>query len=192
MRKNSKNILLLGILLIAISISGCQTKTTKKPNLQTKTRIGNKIAPTTPKRTQNRINQNLRNYNRVNNTKINQNFTQNDLTNKNISNRSENIARKIANLSEVNSATVILNRNTALVGVDIKRNLEGRLTDNLKRKIEKIVKDTDKNIVNVGISADADVYKRISNMARDIRNGKPITGFTKEFEEIFRRITPSR
>lgn len=110
----------------------------------------------------------------------------------NLSRRANSIARRIAQLNEVNRCSVLLSGDTAIVGVDMANNLEGRMTTELKQKIENIVKDMDNNIKNVSITADPDLFTRISNMARDIRDGRPITGFANQFQEILRRITPIR
>lgn len=110
----------------------------------------------------------------------------------NLSRRANSIARRIAQLDEVNRCSVLLSGDTAIVGVDMANNLEGRMTTELKQKIENIVKDMDNNIKNVSITADPDLFTRISNMARDIRDGRPITGFANQFQEILRRITPIR
>jgi len=64
------------------------------------------------------------------------------------------------------------------------------MTRDLKQKIEKTVKNTDNSIKNVSVTADPDLFTRITNMATDITKGRPISGFGKEFEEILRRITP--
>mgnify|MGYP001029162874 CR=1 FL=1 len=108
----------------------------------------------------------------------------------NMSTRANAIAKRIANLNEVNRCSVLLSGNTAIVGVDMKNNLEGQMTTDLKQKIENTVKNMDNNITNVSVTADPDLFTRISTMARDIGNGRPITGFAREFQEILRRITP--
>lgn len=104
--------------------------------------------------------------------------------------RANSIARKVTDLNEVNSCSVLLAGNTCIVGVNIKNNVEGKTTSDLKQKIEKTVKNADNKVKVVSVTADPDIYKRISNMATDISNGNPISGFTDEFEEILRRITP--
>ena len=129
--------------------------------------------------------------NATDNMRTNDTRDMTDNVDRNLSDRAENIARKVANLNDVNSATVVISGDTAIVGIDMKNNLEGNITDDLKGKVRKIVKDTDDKIDNVSVTADPDLYQRLSNMARDIRNGKPISGFSKEIQEILRRITPN-
>ncbi|MGF7056968.1 YhcN/YlaJ family sporulation lipoprotein [Brassicibacter mesophilus] len=126
----------------------------------------------------------------INNNNINRDINDNNM-NTDLSDRADKIANNVANLKEVNSATVVISGNTAIVGVDIKNQVEGNLTTDLKKKVEKTVRNTDKSITNVTVTADADLFKRIQNIGRDIRTGKPISGFGNEIEEIIRRITPS-
>lgn len=128
-----------------------------------------------------------------------QNDVQNDVRNdarnnneENMSTRANEIAEEITNLDEVNRASVLINNRTAIVGVDMENNAEGEVTRNLKQKIERTVRDADDNIENVSISADPDLFTRISNMVRDIGDGRPMSGFGNEFEEILRRINPVR
>ena len=110
----------------------------------------------------------------------------------NIGERADRIAKKVAKLDKVNNASVLISDRMAIVGLDMKSELEGEETKNLKEKVEKTVKDTDENIENVTITADPDLFTRISNMAEDIMEGEPISGLGDEIEEILRRITPVR
>lgn len=185
-----KKIAIFAVLVLALTLVGtaCQTRTSQKPNVGNE-RIENRLAKNNSGvRNNNRLNNNINNN--LDNDVRNDNMTRNNKVNT-ASNRAEKIAKKVSNLNEVNSATVVISGNTALVGVNIKNNLEGKMTNNLKNKVEKIVRNTDTNVKNVSVTADADLYKRLSNMARDVRTGKPISGFAKEIQEILRRITPS-
>lgn len=112
--------------------------------------------------------------------------------NMNVSRKAEQIAEKIERLNNINEAYVLISGNTAIVGVDMDRNVQGQITNDLKARIEKIVKDTANNIKNVSVTADPDLLTRIEKMAEDIANGRPITGFAEQFQEILRRIAPTR
>ncbi len=57
-----------------------------------------------------------------------------------MSTRASNIAQRIANLNEVNNCSVLLSGNTAIVGVDMKSNLQGRMTTDLNRKLKELLK----------------------------------------------------
>ncbi len=103
----------------------------------------------------------------------------------------EMLAEKIEDLDEINSATVVLSNNTAWVGVDMKADTEDEVTENIKEEVSSIVKAEKDDITNVHVTADADTVTRLENIARDIADGKPVSGFVKELEEIGRRVTPS-
>lgn len=186
----------LGFVLLA---TGCQPQKPNVRNNRVENRVGRDVRDDM-NRTDTDLNNNLNGKNNVgedvrrnatDNIRTNDTRDMTDNVDTNLSDRAEDIARKVANLNDVNSATVVISGDTALVGVDMKNNLEGKITDDLKRKVEKVVKDTDDKIDNVSVTADPDLYKRLDNMARDIRNGKPISGFSKEIQEMLRRITPN-
>ena len=176
----NKKIAIFAVLVLVLTLIGtaCQTS----PNVRNE-RIENRLARNNTIRN-GRVNNNINDN--LNNDIRNDNMARNTATN-----RAEKIAKKVSDLNEVNSATVVISGNTALVGINMKNNLEDKMTNNLKNKVEKIVRDSDNNIKNVSVTADADLYKRLSNMARDIRTGKPVSGFAKEIKEMLRRITPS-
>lgn len=56
--------------------------------------------------------------------------------------------------------------------------------------MEDAVRNADRDITRVSVSADPDIFTRIDNIARDIGRGRPLSGFGDEIEEIIRRITP--
>jgi len=104
--------------------------------------------------------------------------------------RASRVAASVARIPEVNKATVVISGTTALVGVDMKAKVQGTHEKDVKKKIEKAVKDTDKSITRVYVTADPDLYKRIDNIARGISEGRPVSEFAKQISEIIKRITP--
>ncbi|SHH70600.1 sporulation lipoprotein, YhcN/YlaJ family [Caloranaerobacter azorensis DSM 13643] len=112
-------------------------------------------------------------------------------TDKTLSARAEKIADSIVDLPGVNDATVVITGNTALVGVDIEKELEGKVVTDLKKQIVTRVKQTDKDIKNVTVTADPDLFERIDDIAQEINRGRGMSEFADEVKEIIRRITPS-
>ncbi|WP_427338479.1 YhcN/YlaJ family sporulation lipoprotein [Caloranaerobacter sp. DY30410] len=108
-----------------------------------------------------------------------------------LSTRAEKIADSIVDLPGVDDATVVITGNTALVGVDIEEELEGKVVTDLKKQIVTRVKQIDKNIKNVTVTADPDLFERIDDIAQEINRGRGMSEFTDEVKEIIRRITPS-
>ncbi|MFA5525068.1 MAG: YhcN/YlaJ family sporulation lipoprotein [Tissierellales bacterium] len=106
-------------------------------------------------------------------------------------NQATKLANSIENLSEVKQAAVAISGNRCLVGITTTDNVEGRLTDALKNKIDKVVKEADNNIRTVHVTASPDLYSRIENIGNGIRDGRPLSGFATEIEEVIRRITPT-
>lgn len=104
---------------------------------------------------------------------------------------SEEIAKKISDLPEIDKASVVINNDTALVGCKLRGDTQGTMTTTLRDKIERIVRDTDSNIKNVSITTEPDLYKRIKTMATDLDRGNPVEDFADEIRDLIRRITPN-
>lgn len=208
--KKSK-IKLLGLsLVLLVSVVGCRPAGTNLRNMSTQTRVNdnlnNRWMNNAPLDTRNRLNTNLNNGMVRDNTPMtydslrdNINFNTgiiNDTTipsNRTMSNRANAIARRVAALSEVNSASVLINGNTAIVGCDVKGSTSNAVSSKLRQKIEAAVRVADKDIRNISITSDPSINTRIRTMSRDIESGRPISGFAREIEDIIRSITtPTR
>ncbi|MGG1399314.1 YhcN/YlaJ family sporulation lipoprotein [Bacillus salipaludis] len=100
----------------------------------------------------------------------------------------DDAADRVSDLSEVDSATVIASDDNAYVAVKLAGN--DKLTNNLEDKISDKVKSVDRDIDNVYISANPDFFGQMNQWAGDIRDGRPVTGFFKEFSDSVRRIFP--
>ncbi len=109
----------------------------------------------------------------------------------NLTNNANDIARKIADLPEVNRASVVLTNDTALVGCSLRGNAQGTMTNALRNKIENIVRDSTNNTQNISITTDPNLYNRIEKLSNNIGNGNPIEGFAEEIRELIRNITPN-
>lgn len=105
-----------------------------------------------------------------------------------ISNR---LAKRISKMKYVNSATVIIAGSTAYVGLDVKANIEATKTNALKRNVINYIKKHEKRITTVTVATDPDTITRLRTISQGIAAGTPISTFTKELNEIGRRIIPS-
>lgn len=104
--------------------------------------------------------------------------------------RATKIADEVVKIDGIKSANVVISDERALIGVDIENTAEGKITDELKSKVESTAKKADKEIKTVAVSADPDIFNRLSNIGTGIKEGKPLSEFGTEIEEIFRRIMP--
>jgi len=114
----------------------------------------------------------------------------NDRMTGDLNDRADRIEDEVTKLEEVKSATVIITENTALVGINLTSGTKGDLNTEIKKQVEDAVEKADKDIDRVSVTADPDLFTRIENIARDIGQGRPLSGFGQEVEEIIRRITP--
>ena len=105
--------------------------------------------------------------------------------------KADMLAQKIADMQNINSATVVISGTQAWVGVDLHANVKGQLSNQMKNDITNMVKNEVPNIQTVYVTADADTVTRLRNIAQEIAAGRPVSGFLNELMEIGRRITPS-
>lgn len=224
MKKNKYKYIGLASFLL-ISMAGCTPKNANMRNMQTRLNDNQNNGFMTDISNNDRLNPNLNNgmvrnqdfmNDEVRNGKnlngnliddLNNGVITNDKLNTegNLSTRAQKIEKKISELPEVNTASVVIHGNTALVGCDVRGNdtlrgtttnivgTTGTLDSNLKKKIEAAVKVVDKDIKNVSITSDTSLYNRIKKVNTNITNGNPISNFVGEIEDVLSNIlTPSK
>jgi len=104
--------------------------------------------------------------------------------------RARTIADRVAGLAEVERATCIINRETAMIGVQFRNQYKGRLTDRIKRRIEDTAMAADPRIRRVVVTSDPDIVARIRDVFENVGRGRPLSGLKREIDEIFNRIQP--
>ncbi|MDR1204282.1 MAG: YhcN/YlaJ family sporulation lipoprotein [Peptococcaceae bacterium] len=105
--------------------------------------------------------------------------------------KAQAITAQITQISDIERAQVILMNRGAWVGIRLNGQTEGSLTDERKTEVANLVKQADSSVETVYVTADADLVERIESIGKEIADGKPVSGFAAELEEIGRRITPS-
>ncbi|MGA8941880.1 MAG: YhcN/YlaJ family sporulation lipoprotein [Thermoactinomyces sp.] len=118
-----------------------------------------------------------------------------DVTDNNRMNRgvraSRKVAQQVANLPEINTAAAIVMNRNAYVAVTLKaKRGDGKVTEQLKDKVSKRAKAADPTLRNVYVSANPDFVKQINNYVNDLQNGRPVSGFIKNLNDILRRTFP--
>lgn len=102
------------------------------------------------------------------------------------------MAQTIANeIEEVNSATVVFADEVAYVGIDLKAKVPDARAEEIKKEIAGLIKRQDPDVDTVYVTEDADTFTRLQEIAQDIENGRPLSGFLDELETMFKRVTPS-
>ncbi len=103
----------------------------------------------------------------------------------------DDAADRIARLSEVDTAHVIVTDRNAYVAVKLNNRANNELTKNVERKIAKEVRDVDSHVDHVYVSVNPDFFHRMTGYGNDIRSGRPVSGFFNEFTDTVHRVFPT-
>jgi len=105
----------------------------------------------------------------------------------------QDIAKRLVSLAtsipNVNDATAVVLGHYAIVGIDIKENLDRSEVGSIKYSVAESLKN-DPYGAYAMIVADPDVTARIKEIADDIKKGEPVQGIFNELADITGRIMP--
>lgn len=105
--------------------------------------------------------------------------------------RATKIADDVDKIQGVKKSHVVLNENTGYIGLDLDKNMEGNQVDKIKKDAEARAKKADTKLKTIVVTTDVDAVERIKKISEGIKSGKPLSSFTKEIEEMGRRLKPS-
>lgn len=167
-----KNIYLF--LLSCIFLSGC---TTSNENLATKAdiRINNGNS---------QIYENNESYANGNSSYEMEKF---DEKNQTIDNISDTISGEIESLDEINEANVVIVGNSAIVGIELVKDMPESELVSLKITVETLVKSMVPEIENVAVTTAPDLMRRIQGFTMDNEENK---NTTKEQKDITEELAP--
>jgi YhcN/YlaJ family sporulation lipoprotein len=103
-----------------------------------------------------------------------------------VSEHLEQLAKSVPNVKDANC--VVLG-NTAIVGIDVDAHLDRSRVGTIKYSVAEALRK-DPYGVHAVVTADIDIAQRIREIAADVRQGKPISGFAEELADIVGRIVP--
>ena len=107
--------------------------------------------------------------------------------------RAEQFADAVVNdVAQVKDARTVISEKMAYVSVAIDETADTAESATLKEEISQVVKKTDAEIETVYVMEDADTFTRMKEIGEDIANGKPVSGFVEELENMFVRVTPTK
>lgn len=107
--------------------------------------------------------------------------------------RAENISDNIVDLLNVDDATAIITKNNdAIIGVDIGDETEGRLTQEMKSKIENTVRETDNQVENIYITDDSNLFEKIDDIEYGLMRGNHLRTYETDINNIINRIRDER
>jgi YhcN/YlaJ family sporulation lipoprotein len=108
-------------------------------------------------------------------------------------NTGQEISRHLVDLAtgvaKVKDATAVVIGNYAIVGIDVDSNIERSEVGSIKYSVAESLKN-DPHGARAVVIADPDLNARIKEIAKDIKNGKPISGIMNELSDITGRLIP--
>jgi YhcN/YlaJ family sporulation lipoprotein len=99
-------------------------------------------------------------------------------------------AEKISQLNGVRQANVLVTRRNAYVAAAVNDN-EGQLSREMEDQIAQQIRSVDPSIQNVYVSTNPEFVDRTNRYVTDVGQGRPVTGFFEEFNEMVQRIIPN-
>ena len=178
--------------LCVVVLAGCGNR--MQENQPNQNQSGDTMLPET-----NNQAQNSRSMDNMTNGNNGTNDTNSTSNTNNMSGQENNLEQKgkelaeaiVREVAEVKDAHVILMESSAYVALDIERTANTSESAQLKEKVSSLIKEKDAKITTVYVTEDADTFTRFGEIAMDIADGKPISGFMEEIENFFTRITPT-
>lgn len=103
----------------------------------------------------------------------------------------DDVAESVARLDAIDSATVMVTDRTAYVGVMMNKNYKGGMTTKIKDQVAKRVRKEDRSVERVFVSASPGFVDEMGDYARDVRDGRPISGLFQGFSDLIERTFPA-
>jgi YhcN/YlaJ family sporulation lipoprotein len=89
----------------------------------------------------------------------------------------------------VQSANCVVYGNTAVVGIDVKQDMDRSKIGTVKFSVAEALRK-DPYGANAIVTADMDLDQRLRNIRDKARSGRPVAGFAEEMADIIGRIMP--
>lgn len=102
---------------------------------------------------------------------------------------SQHLVNLATSIPNVNDATAVVLGNYAIVGIDVKEDIERSQVGAIKFSVAESLKK-DPHGARAVVIADPDITARIREIANDIQDGKPIQGIMNELADISGRLIP--
>ncbi|MEC1409515.1 YhcN/YlaJ family sporulation lipoprotein [Bacillus safensis] len=106
---------------------------------------------------------------------------------------STDVAEHLVNVTEhvadVNDATAIVIGRYAVVGIDVKDDLDRSKVETIKYSVAKALRN-DPEGANAVVVADPDTVSRLKEMGKEIQAGRPVSGIMDELAAIVGRVMP--
>ena len=99
------------------------------------------------------------------------------------------VQEKINMISEIQTSRIIVNGNTALVGVTFANQYQGEMTQRIHDMIAGEIQKFDSGIRSVAVTAEEEDVRKINEIADKIAAGTPVGELEGEIDSIVRNVT---
>ncbi|WP_425451963.1 YhcN/YlaJ family sporulation lipoprotein [Bacillus taeanensis] len=120
---------------------------------------------------------------------VKQTVPKNGVEEKSASQIAEHLVEIATAVPDVDDATAIVTGKYAVVGIDVNRKLDRSRVGTIKYTVAEALKK-DPYGANAVVTADIDTVYRLRQMAKQIKQGHPISGIMEELSAIVGRIVP--
>lgn len=91
---------------------------------------------------------------------------------------------------QVDQSSVVVTGNMALIGLKLKPGVTGTRVPAVEKEVADRVERSERGITRAAVTANPDLVDRIRKIEVGVREGKPVTSFSREITEIVSRLTP--
>ncbi len=102
------------------------------------------------------------------------------------------IEGRIAQISEISEARVVVTGNTALVGVKFNQAYQGQMTERIREMVAAEVMAADPQITTVAVTADAEDVNSVYDLSDRMLAGRDLDTLKEDINEIVRNATTLR
>ena len=104
----------------------------------------------------------------------------------------DKIADEVERLSEIDDAQVVVMGDTAVVAVDFDDQYKGGMTTRIQEMVVTRVQNVDKNITDVRVTNDPNLFTTVGDMAQSLTSGtvKVLDDIGDDFKTLFSKIVP--
>ncbi|MDM5319777.1 YhcN/YlaJ family sporulation lipoprotein [Bacillus pumilus] len=101
----------------------------------------------------------------------------------------QHLVKVTEHIADVNDATAVVIGRYAVVGIDVKDDLDRSKVETIKYSVAKALKN-DPEGANAVVVADPDTVSRLKKMGKEIQAGRPVSGIMDELAAIVGRVMP--
>ncbi|WP_144469911.1 YhcN/YlaJ family sporulation lipoprotein [Bacillus pumilus] len=101
----------------------------------------------------------------------------------------QHLVKVTEHVADVNDATAVVIGSYAVVGIDVKDDLDRSKVETIKYSVAKALKN-DPEGANAVVVADPDTVSRLKEMGKEIQAGRPVSGIMDELAAIVGRVMP--